>query len=486
LPGPRHGFHTKRTAGELIERIDGDVSSLTTVFSQFVFQIVGSGLLIVGILLVLFIRDPLVGTALSAFALAAFLVLQRSRNLGVPLYAAVRQARAEIAGFVEERLGGLDDIRANGGGRHMTAGLDRLNADLTTKGVAAIRRAAVFIVVITNAVFITGFALALGLGVWLFQYGRASIGSIYLLVQYTAMMRAPLEQIGTQFQALQQATASLGRVKELQATPARIVGGPGAGWSRAAPAVAFEDVGFAYAEGAAVLSDISFRLAPGATLGLLGRTGSGKTTITRLLARLYDPTAGAVRLDGQDIREARLDELAAHVGVVTQDVQLFRADIRENLTLFDPDIPDARLIAALEDLGLGPWFARQPHGLDTVLEAGAAQLSAGEAQLLAFARVFLKDPGLVLLDEASSRLDPSTERLIEETLARLIGRGGGHGRPRTAIIVAHRLATVRRVDQIMILEHGRIVEAGDRAVLAADPGSRFATLLRTGLEEVLA
>jgi ATP-binding cassette, subfamily B, bacterial len=482
------GFHTRRTAGELIERIDGDVSSLTSVFSQFVFQILGSALLIVGILLVLFIRNPWVGTALSVFAASAFFVLQKSRNLGVARFAAVRQARADLAGFVEERLGGLDDIRANGGGDHVTTGLGNLNADLTAKGVAAIRLAAVFIVVITNAVFITGFGLALGMGVWLFQHGRGTIGSIYLLIQYTAMMRAPLEQIGTQFQALQQAMASLGRVRELQATPARIVGGPGAGWSRDAPAVAFEDVSFAYDEGAAVLSDVSFRLEPGATLGLLGRTGSGKTTITRLLARLYDPTSGTVRLGGRDIREARLDELTAHVGVVTQDVQIFRAGIRENLTLFDPAIGDARLVEALNDLGLGRWFARQPQGLDTVLEAGASQLSAGEAQLLAFARVFLKDPGLILLDEASSRLDPSTERLIEQTLSRLIGRGeGGRAeRRRTAIIVAHRLATVRQVDQIMILEEGRVIEAGDRAALAAEPASRFATLLRTGLEEVLA
>ena len=487
------GFHTRRTAGELIERIDGDVSSLTSVFSQFVFQILGSALLILGILVVLFARDPWVGAALSVFAAAAFFVLQKSRNLGVARFAAVRQARADLAGFVEERLGGLDDIRANGGGEHVSAGLGQLNADLTAKGVAAIRVAAVFIVLVTNAVFITGFALALGLGVWLFLEGRASIGSVYLLIQYTAMMRAPLEQIGSQFQALQQAMASLGRVRELQATQAKIVGGPGAGWSRDAPAVSFEGVSFAYDEGASVLSDISFRLEPGETLGLLGRTGSGKTTITRLLARLYDPTSGRVSLAGRDIRQARLDELTAQVGVVTQDVQIFRAGIRENLTLFDSTIADTRLVEALEDLGLGAWLARQPQGLDTVLEAGAGQLSAGEAQLLAFTRVFLKDPGLVLLDEASSRLDPATERLIEHTLARLIGRGDAgqgkdtrNGRERTAIIVAHRLATVRRVDQIMILEEGRIVEAGDRAALAADPATRFAALLRTGLEEVLA
>lgn len=478
-------FHNRRPPGEMIERIDGDVSSLTSVFSDFIFQILGSALRIVGILAVLFVKDLWVGAALSAFALAAFLVLQKTRRLGVPLYAAERQARADLAGFVEERLAGLDDIRANGGGWHVMAGLGALNAELTARGVRAIKVAAVFIVVITNVVFLAGFALALGMGVYLFQHGRSTIGSIYLLLQYTAMMRQPLEQIGTQFQALQRAMASLGRVRELQSTPVTINDGAGAGLRPGGLSVEFDGVGFAYEAGAPVLSDVSFRLEPGTTLGLLGRTGAGKTTITRLLARLYDPTEGAVRLGGQDIREARLDELRARVGVVTQDVQLFRAAIRENLTLFDREIPDARLIAALEDLGLGPWFARQPQGLDTPLEAGAAQLSAGEAQLLAFARVFLRDPGLVLLDEASSRLDPATEQLIETTLSRLIGRGAA-GRPRTAVVVAHRLATVRRVDRIIILDEGRIVEEGDRAALAADPASRFARLLRTGLDEALA
>ena len=479
------GFHNRRTAGELIERIDGDVSALTSVFSQFVFQVFGSALLMAGILLVLFAKNVWVGATLSVFALASFLVLQKTRGPMVPLWVDERQARADLAGFVEERLGGLDDVRANGGGDHVMARLETFNAQLTNKGVHAVKTSLVYIIMVANGVFVIGFALALGLGVFMFEHGRATIGSIYLLIQYTTMMRAPLEQIGTQFQALQRAQAGLGRVRELQATPAKITDGRGVSWSDAAPGVEFDRVSFAYDEAAAVVHDLSFQLAPGATLGLLGRTGSGKTTITRLLARLYDPAAGVVELDGRDIRGARLDQLSAHVGVVTQDVQLFRADIRQNLTLFDPSLPDTRLISALEDLGLGPWFARQPLGLDTMLAAGAAQLSAGEAQLLAFARVFLKDPGLVLLDEASSRLDPATERLIERALSRLLGREGG-GRPRTAIIVAHRLATVRRVDRIMILDQGRIVEHGERAVLAADPDSRFARLLRDGLEEVLA
>jgi ABC-type multidrug transport system fused ATPase/permease subunit len=207
-------------------------------------------------------------------------------------------------------------------------------------------------------------------------------------------------------------------------------------------------------------------------LGLLGRTGSGKTTIARLLFRLYDPTEGAVRLGGVDVRAPRLAELRRRVGVVSQDVQLFHATVRDNVTFFDPSVPDDRIVAVLDEVGLGPWLRRQPRGLEAELR-GAGGLSAGEAQLLAFARVFLKDPGLVVLDEASSRLDPATERLLERAVDRLLAG-------RTAIVIAHRLATVARADRVLILEAGRVAEAGARAALAADPASRFARLLRVG------
>jgi len=162
--------------------------------------------------------------------------------------------------------------------------------------------------------------------------------------------------------------------------------------------------------------------------------------------------------------------------VVTQDVQLFRATVRDNLTFFNPSIQDERLLQALGELGLQEWLAKLPDGLDTMLAAAGSGLSAGEAQLLAFTRVLLKDPGLVILDEASSRLDPATERMVERAISRLLHN-------RTGIIIAHRLSTVQRADTILILDEGRVVEHGDRLQLAADPSSRFAGLLRTGLEE---
>jgi ATP-binding cassette subfamily B protein len=222
---------------------------------------------------------------------------------------------------------------------------------------------------------------------------------------------------------------------------------------------------------AALASDPSSRFAA------MLRTGSGKTTITRLLFRLYDPDQGSVRLGGVDLRDASQDEIRTRVALVTQEIQLFRASLRDNLTLFDRTISDRRITDALRKLGLGEWFDVLPNGLDTMLAAGGGGLSAGEAQLLAFARVFLRDPDLVILDEASSRLDPATEAKLERAIDTLLTG-------RTAIVIAHRLTTIGRAGRVMMMANGEIVEQGDRAALASDPSSRFAAMLRTGSEFV--
>jgi ATP-binding cassette subfamily B protein len=200
-----------------------------------------------------------------------------------------------------------------------------------------------------------------------------------------------------------------------------------------------------------------------------------------LLSRLYDPTGGEVRLGDVSLRAATLADVRRRVGVVTQEVQLFGGTVRDNLTLFDTAISDERLWRALDALGLASWLRALPERLDTPLAAGGGGLSAGEAQLLAFARVFLRDPGVIILDEASSRLDPATEALIGRAIEAVL-------RDRTAVIIAHRLDTVRRADRVLILDGGRIVEWGARAALAADPASRYAALLRADAasQEVLA
>jgi ATP-binding cassette, subfamily B, bacterial len=210
-----------------------------------------------------------------------------------------------------------------------------------------------------------------------------------------------------------------------------------------------------------------------------GRTGSGKTTLTRLLLRLLDPTEGTVRIAGTDIADVRMADLRKRVALVTQDVQLFGASVRDNLTLFGAhQADDDEMVRVLDDLGLGPWYRALPSGLDTLLGPGGAGVSAGEAQLIAFARVFLRNPGLVILDEATSRLDPVSEARIERAVDRLlVGR--------TAILIAHRLGTLDRADQILVLEQGRIVEHAPRQTLVDDPASRFAGLLAAGSESAL-
>ena len=326
--------------------------------------------------------------------------------------------------------------------------------------------------------FAAASVIAFGMGAYLYRDGSLEIGDVYLIVQYTEMLLRPLERLTRRIQELQRATAAIQRIQEIREIQPAIE----STGSKALPAgelgVAFEDVSFAYVGDDLVLDNVRFTLAPGTALGLLGRTGSGKTTISRLLYRLYEPQNGVIRLGGEDIRDLAPEDLRARIGMVTQDVHLFHASVRDNLTFFDQQYADARILGVLEELGLIPWYESLADGLDTILDSEGSSLSAGEAQLLAFTRVFLKDPGLVILDEASSRLDPLTEQWIERAIDHLL-------RDRTAIIIAHRLTTVQRVDQVMILKEGRVREYGSRGDLAADPQSRFSHLLRTGVEASL-
>lgn len=479
-------FHTASSPGALIERVDGDVAALGAFFSQFILQVLGGGLLLAGILATLWLQDTRLGAALTTFALLAALAMHRIRGLAATRFERVRQAFSDFSGFLEERILGLDDIRANGGGAQAMAQLEPRLRELAESNIVAARRGH-WIFLTASGLFSVGFGLALVLGVHLYQRGAVSLGGVFMFMQYAGMMALPILTIGQQLQQFQNAAASLTRIRELLDQSPTIADGSGAGWGDRAsepPRVGLHDVNFAYDGRTPVLHSISLDVRPGETLGLLGRTGSGKTTIGRLLFRLYDPQAGCVTLDGVDIRQATCAELRARIGLVTQDIQLFDATIRENATLFDPTVSDERLLSVFADLGLQPWLAAKPEGLDTRLTSFGG-LSAGEAQLLAFARVFLRSPGLIILDEASSRLDPTTDRFIEAALDRLLEPAAD--RPsRTAVIIAHKLSTVERADRIAILEGGRILEAGRRLDLEADPSSAYAKLLRSGLAEVLA
>ena len=471
-------FHGEHSAGELIERLDGDVSAIASFFSRFVVKVLGNGLFLAGLLALLFREDWRVGGLLALFALAALAFMLRGGGFVGLRSKIAREAAADLTGYVEERLAGLPDIKSSGADAYVMRRLDeRLAARF--QGVGASVMASSLFNGMVGLIFVIGTGAALGLsGLLYLRAGAITLGSVYVVFRYTAMLRQPIERLSRQMNVFQQATGGIVRVRELLAIQPRVADGCGATLPRGALSVELEDVSFAYAA-EPVLRHISWRIEPGQVLGLLGRTGSGKSTISRLLFRLHDPSAGAVRLGGTDIRRARLQALRERVGLVTQDVQVFQGTLRDNVALFDPGVSDTRLREVFDDLGLGDWLAELNDGLDARLGPGGRGLSAGEAQLVALARVFLKDPGLVVLDEASSRLDPLTERLLQRAVARLLDG-------RTGVVIAHRLETVQRADSILILDDGRVAEIGPRAELARNPESRFAQLLRAGMQEALA
>ena len=473
-------FHKTKTPGELIERIDGDVTTLSNFFSAFVVQVVGNLILVIAIVALMWREHPLLGLGMTLFAALVMAFMVKIQAIAIPWWRAVRSKRAAFFGFLGEQLGGTEDIRANGAVPYMMHRFTMLHREWLPLEVRG-RFGFSLLWSSSIAVYVFGLALVFALGSSLAADGTMTIGAVYLVFHYTEMIRHPIDQIRTQMEDLQKAGAGIARVEELFAATTHLAETGTRTLPAGALAVDSDDVDFAYRDDAdeIVLDGLDFHLAPGRVLGILGRTGSGKSTVARLLTRLYDPVAGSITIGGIDLREVERADRRARIGMVTQEVQLFRATVRENLTFFDDAVPEERIWAELSNLGMRDWVASLPRGLDTMLESGSGGVSAGQAQLLAFARIFLRDPGLVILDEASSRLDPATEVLIERAVDRLLeGRSG--------VIIAHRLATVDRADDILILDRGRVVEYGVRLDLASDPDSRFSSLLRTGMEELLA
>ena len=469
-------FHAGHRPGELIQRVEGDVAALANFLSRFAVAIVGNLLLVAGVVVMVGLVDWRLSALLAAVCIAIPLVGWRHRLVGQRHWEPYLKAQADQAGLLEEVLTGTEDLRSSGATawavRRFTVGARTVLRRQQRAGILGN-----LVGTIGGFAFDLGGVVLLGAVSWLATRGQATVGDVFLVFAYTQLLGQPVQVITRQLQDLQTAGAAIGRIDELLRTEPKLRDGqrermPPGGARR----VELDRVTFAY-DDEPVLHDVSFTVEPGRMVGLLGRTGSGKTTVARLLTRFYDPLEGVVRLGGVDVRDAPVSDVRSHVALVTQDVRLFHATARDNLTLFDPTVGDRRILDAVEELGLGSWLSTLPDGLDTVLSADTG-LSAGEAQLLAFSRVFLRDPGLVILDEATARLDPATERHVEQAVTRLFDG-------RTAVVIAHRLRTVLRADDIVVLEAGRVVEQGARTDLAADASSRFSGLLRTGMEEVL-
>ncbi len=468
-------FHNQYKPGEMIERVDGDVNALSNFFSQLVLQLVTNILLIVGILVALFFEGWLIGLVFTGFTIFGLVATFLARKLAVPHWKKTRESFMNLFGYIEERISGTEDIRALGAVPNAMKKLYVYEEDRYRKMMKAITISRLISVVFTGLIGF-GITLVFLVGIPLFERGSITIGTIFLMNYYVTQLVGPIFAILRQIQTLQQADASIERIEELFDMKSAIKN-EGTHRLDSVSSISFDSVNFEYFEGKPVLQDISFDLKEGEKLGLIGRTGSGKTTISRLLYRLYDIQDGSIRINDIPIRDYELYSLRAGIGLVTQDVQLFNTTLRNNMTFFNHDIEDERLIEIIQFLNLGEWFVQLEKGLDTNITHD--DVSAGQAQLIALSRIFLSDPHIIILDEASSRLDPATETIMSQALERLT-------RDKTTIIIAHRLSTLETTDKILELHFGKILEYGDRKELVANPESNYSRLLKTGKEVLFA
>jgi len=477
-------FHDRMPVGKLLTRLTSDVDALAEVFGSGAVGVLADlvTLLVIGITMVSI--EWRLGTLL--------LLIQLPVTLGV-IWLQGRYRRANYR--VREELGQLNaDLQENLQGLEVVQMFrrERENSEAfarTTDGYRSAVTGTIFydsaISAFIEWVALAAVALVLALGGTLVSGGAMGLGTLTTFILFSQRVFDPLRQLAERFTQIQGGLTAVERIGELMEQPIEIVDLPEArlgeaarrsGQERSSPGdVVFENVSFAYRPDEPILEDLSFRIAAGEHVALVGPTGSGKTTVIRLLCRLYEPQQGRILLDGIDIRELPTATLRQRLGVVLQDTFLFSGNVADNLRL-DADLDDAALERLCASLGLGPLLGRLEAGLATELRERGGNLSSGERQLLAVARVAIRDPSVLVMDEATAFLDPSTEATLQRDLERLL-----HGR--TAIVIAHRLATVEAADRILVLRRGRLVEEGNHRELRAAGGlyAQLAELQEKGL-----
>jgi ATP-binding cassette, subfamily B, bacterial len=469
--GLDHEFHRTHTPGELIQRVDGDITSVSEFLGQVVTKAAGAAMLVGGMVIVLSVIDWRLGLGMAVYVAFALVVIISTRHRAISESSDEMGTLGRLYGGIEERLTAAEDLRANGAADHVAW---RFVEDSEEALVSAVRRERAFLVMwwFVQAAVAAGWVFALVIGAVLYDRGVITLGTAFLLFQFVLLVARPLEEVVHELETVQKANGAMVRVAELLAIRPKVLD-EGTTSPPAGPlAVAATDVQFDYGDDRPVLRDVDIRIAAGRSVGIVGRTGSGKTTFSRLVLRLVEPTSGLVALNGVPIADIPFAELRRRVALVPQEVELFAGTVRDNVTLFDDGRSDAEVVDALGRVGLG---ALADAGIDRELGAGGTGLSAGEAQLLALARVWLRDPDLLVLDEATARVDPETERRIEAAVVELM-------RGRTTLVIAHRLSTLKSVDEIIVFDHGRVIEHGDRVDLVGDDDSRFARLLAIALD----
>lgn len=457
-------FYTSERAGVLMSRMTSDVEALTMLLQEGLVMMVVQGLTLAVITGVLFyLNVPLAALTVGVVVPVTLVLSLWFRRASESGYDRVRDRIAVVLADLSENLAGMRTITAYNRRRrnvaqHQVVVTDHEDANVYTSRVSSLYASA------AEGVGIIGQAVVLGVGGWLVIDGRLTLGALTAFALYLTAFFAPIGQLVMLHNAYQQGQSATAKLRELLARQPEVAEAPDA-----APLgpiegrISFEGVSFSYDGGDPVLADVNLDIPAGASLAIVGATGAGKSTIAKLAVRFYDPDEGTVRIDGADLRGVQLESLRRQFGVVPQEPFLFNGTIGDNIRFARPDAGDDEVAEACRVVGLEAFVASLPDGVDTPIHERGASLSAGERQLLALARAFLARPRVLILDEATSNLDLRSEARVERALDALL-------EGRTAVIVAHRLATAMRADRIAVVNNGRIAEIGSHEQLVESGG----------------
>ena len=454
------GFFDRTPVGRLMTRVLNDVEAVSEAFTSGLFAIVADVVTLAGVVAVMLWMDWRLALVTFAIVPVLFLVAGYFRIRARDAYREVRRRLARLNAFLQESIQGTAVIQLFARETHERAQFRRLNDDYR-RALFTSTRFESSLYAGVEALGSVALALLLWYGSGQILAGALSFGALVAFIQYTNRFFLPIRDLGAKYTVMQAAMASAERIFGLLDRAPAIVSPPSAAPSstdREAGRVAFEEVWFAYEGERWVLADCAFAVAPGEHVALVGTTGEGKSTCVRLLNRTWDVGRGRVLVDGVDVREWDLQRLRRHIGVIFQDPVLFTGTVEANLAV---DVNGARSVAverALQTANAAALIERLPQGLGTPLVERAANLSHGERQLLAIARALVYNPAILVLDEATSSVDPESERMIREAMARLMAG-------RTTITIAHRLSTIQNAERILVLHRGRIHEDGTHAEL---------------------
>lgn len=456
-------FFDERTHGELMSRLTNDVETINMVLSTGVTSFLAAILSVVGVgtvMLLLNYRLALVSLITIPLMMALTNYIAKHARRG---FQEQQETLGTLNGIIEETITGQRVVKAYAREEEAIANFEVANRRLQRAATYA-RTFAGTIGPISNFVNNLSFAVVAGVGGWMVIGGLATVGTIVSFINYAQRFSRPLNQIANLWSTIQSAIAGAERVFEIIEEVPEIQDAPDAlPLEQVQGDVVFDDVCFAYEPGVPVLKHVSLHAAPGQTIALVGPTGAGKTTIVNLLTRFYDIDSGSIRVDGHDIRILKKDDLRRALGIVLQDTFLFSGTVMNNIRYGRLDATDEEVIAAAKLANADQFIQRLPQGYNEPLSERASNLSQGQRQLLAIARAILANPGILILDEATSSVDTRTEKRIQEAMLRLMTG-------RTSFVIAHRLSTIREADQILVINNGEIVERGVHRELLAQRG----------------